>query len=157
MLLLSTEGFGQKFILLQKGSNQKTRLTFEIGEEFTYKSTTYDFFITDIIIDIRNDIIVLSENILQPKDISAVYVKHKDPRNSTIKNLSFLGMGAGLIFFTGGIINSLYHYGDLSQTSNSLGLSAGLIGAGYVISKLQYKEFKHQGRNKIQLVILYGD
>ncbi|WP_373523152.1 hypothetical protein [Aquiflexum sp.] len=157
LILVTTDGFGQKFILLQKGSNQKSRLKFEIGEEFTYKSTTYDFFVTDIIIDIRNDIIILSENILQPKDITAVYVKHKDPRNATLKNLSFLGMGAGLIFFTGGIINSLYHYGDLSQTPNSLGLSAGLFGAGYLFSKLQYKEFKHQGKNKIQLVILYGD
>ncbi|WP_373495598.1 hypothetical protein [Aquiflexum sp.] len=157
LILISTDGFGQKFILLQKGSNQKTRLKFEIGEEFTYKSTTYDFYITDIIVDIKNDIIVLSENILQPKDITSVYVRHKDPRNSTLKNLSYLGMGAGLIFFTGGIINSLYHYGDLSQTSNSLGLSVGLFGAGYLISKLQYKEFKHQGNNKIQLVILYGD
>lgn len=157
LVLLSTDGFGQKFILLQKGSNQKTRLKFEIGQEFTYKTTTYDFYITDIIVDIRNDIIVLSENILQPKDITAVYIKNKDPRNATLKNLSFLGMGAGLIFFTGGIINSLYHYGDLSQTSNSFGLSAGLFGAGFLFSKLQYKEFKHEGKNKIQLVILYGD
>jgi hypothetical protein len=157
LILLSLDGYGQKFILLQKGSNQKTRLKFEIGQEFTYKTTTYDFFITDIIVDIRKDIIVLSENILQPKDIKAVYIKHKDPRNATLKNLSFLGMGAGLIFLTGGIINSLYHYGDLSQTSNSLGLSAGLFGAGYLLSKLQYKEFKHEGKNKIQLVILYGD
>jgi hypothetical protein len=157
LFFLSTECFAQKFILLQKGSNQKTRLKFEIGEEFTYKSTTYDFYITDVIVDIRTDIIVLSENILQPKDITAVYVKKKDPRNSTLKNLSYLGMGGGLIFFTGGIINSLYHEGNLSGVSNSIGLSAGLFGAGYILSKVQYKEFKHEGKNKIQLIILYGD
>lgn len=157
LFLISTESFAQKFILLQKGANQKTRLKFEIGEEFTYKSTTYDFFVTDVIVDIRTDIIVLSENILQPKDITAVYIKKKDPRNSTLKKLSYLGMGGGLIFLTGGIINSLYHEGNLSGVSNSIGLSAGLFGAGYLLSKVQYKEFKHEGKNKIQLVILYGD
>ena len=157
LFLLNTESFAQKFILLQKGSNQKTRLKFEIGEEFIYKSNNYDFFITDVIVDIKPDIIVLSENILQPKDIKAVYVKNKDPRNSTLKNLSYLGLGGGLIFFTGGIINSLYHERNLSGVSNSLGLSAGLFGAGYILSKIQYKEFKHEGKNKIQLIILYGD
>lgn len=157
LFLLGTEGFAQKFVLLQKGSNQKTRLKFEIGEEFTYKSTTYDFYVTDVIVDIKTDIIVLSENILQPNDITAVYIKKKDPRNSTLKNLAYLGMGGGLIFFTGGIINSLYHEGNLSGVSNSIGLSAGLFGAGYILSKAQYREFKHEGKNKIQLIILYGD
>lgn len=147
----------QKFILLQKGSNQKTRLKFEIGDELVYKTKDFDFYFTDIIVDIKTDIIVLTENILQPKDITAVYIKNKDSRNKTIKNLSFLGMGAGLIFFTGGIINSLYQEGDLSQASNSLGWSAGLFGAGFLISKLQYKEFKHEGKNKIQIIILYED
>lgn len=150
-------GYAQKFILLQKGSNQKTRLKFEIGEEINYKTKNYDFYISDIIVDIKTDIIVLTENILRPEDITAVYIKNKDPRNSTIKNLSFLGMGAGLIFFAGGIINSLYQEGDLSQASSPIVWSAGLFGAGFLISKLQYKEFKHEGKNKIQLIILYED
>lgn len=154
--MLST-GYCQKFILLQKGSNQKTRLKYEIGDELIYKTKNFDFYFSDIIVDIKTDIIVLTENVLRPQDITAVYIKNKDPRNKTIKNLSFLGMGAGLIFFTGGIINSLYQEGDLSQASNSLGWSAGLFGVGFLISKLQYKEFKHEGRNKIQIIILYED
>lgn len=154
---LTNASFSQKFILLQKGSNTKSALRFQVGEEITYKSTKFDYYVTDVIVDIKTNIIVLSENILQPKDITVVDIRNKDPRNQTIKNFSFLSMGAGVIFILVNTINSLYHQGDLSRLEESWALSAGLLAGGYVISKLKYKEFKHKGDNKIQIVILYGD
>jgi hypothetical protein len=157
MFSLAHHSYSQKFILLQKGSNTKTALRFQIGEEITYKSTKFDYYVTDVIVDIKTDIIVLSENILQPKEITVIDIRNKDPRNQTIKNLSFLSMGAGVVFLLVNTVNSLYQQGDLSRLEESWALSAGLLAGGYVISKLKYKEFKHKGENKIQIVILYGD
>lgn len=154
---LAQNSFSQKFLLLQHGSNTKTALRFEIGEEITYKSTKFDYYVTDVIVDIKTDIIVLSENVLQPKDITVIDIRDKDPRNQTIKNMSFLSMGAGVVFLLVNTINSLYQEGDLSRLEESWALSAGLLAGGFVISKLKYKEFKHKGDNKIQIVILYGD
>jgi hypothetical protein len=157
LFTLANESYSQKFILLQKGSNTKTALRFQVGEEITYKSTKFDYYVTDVIVDIKTDIIVLSENVLQPKDISVVDIRNKDPRNHTIRNLSYLSMGAGVIFLLVNTVNSLYHQGDLKQLEDSWALPVGLLAGGYVISKLKYKEFKHKGDNKIQLIILYGD
>lgn len=148
--------FGQKFILLQRGSNQKSRLKYEIGEEFIYKTKGTDYFIYERIKDITPEAIVLTENLLLPSDISEVFILNKDPRNSTIGNFGFLGMGGGLIFLIGGTVNSLYQNGDLSDIGNNWALPLGLFASGYAISRLKYKTFRHQGRNKIQLVILYG-
>lgn len=157
LISIANNSFAQKFLLLQKGSNTKTALRFQVGEEITYKSTKFDYYVTDVIVDIKTDIIVLSENVLQPKDITVIDIRNKDPRNQTIKNLSFLSMGAGVVFLLVNTVNSLYQQGDLSRLEESWALSAGLLAGGYVISKLKYKEFKHKGDNKIQIVILYGD
>ena len=147
----------QKFILLQRGDNQKTRIKFEIGEAFTYKSTDLDFFVTDQIIDITPEVIVLRENILQPQNITEVLIIDKDPRNQTISNLSYLGMGGGALFLVVTTVNSLYLQGDLSEVGNTIAWPIGLFATGFLISKLKYKSFKHRGRNKIQLVLLYED
>ena len=151
------EAFAQKFVLLQRGANQKSRLKFEIGEDFTYKSKGTDYFVTDKILDITTEVIVLTENILRPSDISSVYIKNKDPRNSTIKNLGYLGMGGGLVFLITTSVNSLYQGGDFSEVGNTIGWPIGMISAGFLLSKLQYREFKNRGKNKIQLIILYGE
>ncbi len=155
--LFSTEVFAQKFILLQKGNNQKSRIKFEVGEVFTYKTNKNDFYISDIIREIQTDIIVLSENILRPEDITSVYIQEKDPRNGTLKNLSFLSYGAGSIFLSANLINNLYQEGNLKVESGSIITSAALFGSGFILSKIRYRHFRLQGRNKIQLVILYGD
>ncbi|UJP64808.1 hypothetical protein [Mongoliitalea daihaiensis] len=147
----------QKFILLQKGDNQKTRLKFEVGEEFVYKTAQYDFFITEVIRDITIDAIILTDNVIQPSQIVAVDIRKKDPRNYTLDNLSYLGMGGGAMLLLASSINSLYQEGDFSLSGGTLGLSAGLIGTGLLIRQLKYKTFKHKGRNKIQLVILYEE
>ncbi|MFD2201891.1 hypothetical protein [Shivajiella indica] len=151
------EAFSQKFILLQRGSNQKSRLKFEIGEDLTYKSKELDFYVTDKIVDITPEAIVLTENLLVPSDITSIYIKNKDPRNSTIKNLGYLGIGGGVIFLIATSVNSLYQSGDLSQVGDTIAWPIGMVAGGFLISKLQYKEFKNRGKNKIQLVILYGE
>lgn len=147
----------KRFLLLQHGAKEKSRLTFDIGEEISYKSTKFDFFITDVIVDIQPDLVVLKENVLRPADITAIDIRNKDPRNATVRNMAYLGMGAGAILLLTTTINSLYQQGDLSQASDLLPLSGGLIVGGFVISKMQYKTFKHKGKNKIQAVILYGN
>jgi hypothetical protein len=147
----------QKFILLQKGDNQKTRLKYEVGEEFVYKIAQYDFYITEVIRDITHDAIILTDNVVQPHQIVEVDIRKKDPRNYTIQNLSYLGIGAGTLLMLGSGINSLYQEGDLSAASGALGLSVGLIAGGLIVSQLKYKKFRHHRRNKIQLVILYEE
>jgi hypothetical protein len=149
--------FCQKFIILQKGSNEKTRLKYEIGEWITYKTNDFDFFITDVIRDIQTDIIVLSENVIRPENIIAIDIYEKDPRNSTISNLSFLSYGAAVIFFTADAVNSIYIGGNFSISRGILISSTLLAGTGFALSKMKYRYFKIGGRNKIQLINLYGD
>lgn len=156
-LLFSGNVFSQKFILLQKGSNEKNRLKYEIGETFTYKTKKNDYYITDMIKDIQTDIIVLSENVLLPEDITSVYILNKDPRNSTLKNLSFLSYGAGAVLMSANVINSLYQDGSIRFESGGLITSGILFASGFTFSKLRYKHFKIHKRNKIQLITLYGD
>jgi len=153
----SGDAFSQKFLLLQKGANQKTRLKYEIGESITYKSKTNNFFITDRIIDIQNDILVLSENVLRPEDIVSVDILKKDPRNSTIKNLSVLGMAGGFIFLLADGVNGLYQEGKPSVGEGTLVTSGIMIGTGFALSRIRYRNFDNKGRNKIQLVVLYGE
>lgn len=132
----------QKFILLQKGDNQKTRLKYEVGEEFVYKTAQYDFFITEVIRDITHEAIILTDNIVQPHQIVEVDIRKKDPRNYTIQNFSYLGIGAGTLLVLGSGINSLYQEGNLTGASGALGLSAGLIAGGLIIGQLKYKKFR---------------
>lgn len=146
----------QKFILLQKGANQKTRIKYEIGEELIYKTKDFDFFLYDEIVDISNEIIVLKENVLTPKEILVIDIRSKDPRNQTLRNLSMLGIGGGVLFMAAQGANSLIQEGNLSQM-DTWGVPIGMVAGGIVLSKIRYRYFKHQGRNKIQTVVLYGD
>jgi hypothetical protein len=158
MLFFGTlhQASAQKFILLQKGANQKTRIKYEVGDELIYKTKDFDFFLYDEIVDISNEIIVLKENILTPKEILVVDIRSKDPRNQTLKNLSLLGIGGGVLFIAAQGANSLIQEGDLSQM-DTWGVPIGMVASGIVLSKIRYRYFNHQGRNKIQTVVLYGD
>lgn len=154
LLIVAQDIFAQKFILLQKGSNIKTRLKYEIGEEFTYMAKPYDFYITDVIVDITHEAIILRENILIPKDIIAVDISAKDQRNRTITNLSNLGYGAGALIFLGTGVNGLIQEGSFLGFLSAIDITAVFVASGFLISKLKYKKFKHEGKNKIQLIIL---
>lgn len=152
--LNSQELFAQKFVLLQRGANEKTRIKYEIGEEFSYKSKEYDFYITDVITDIQTDILVLKENVLRPEDIQAVDIRRKDDRNRRLESLTAKTLGGGLLFLIGFTATSLVQEGDLSQLSQTWPYPTALFGAGLILSRTRYRNFKNEGRNKIQFIIL---
>ncbi|MCH7402083.1 hypothetical protein ACFOUP_15270 [Belliella kenyensis] len=154
---LCFQAYGQKFILLQKGNNQKTRLKYEIGESFTYQTKNNAYYITDVIKDIEKDIIILSENILRPEDITSVYIHDKDPRNHTLRNLSKLSYGGGALWLTTNLVNNLYQEKNWKVDESALIGTGVLLGTGFALSKVRYKHFKQQGRKKIKLIILYDD
>lgn len=147
----------EKFILLKRGAKQKNQIKYRVGELFVYKTKDFDFFFEDVIVDIQKDIIVLKENILKPEDILAVNILTKDERNGTLRNISNLGMGGGVVFLTGFTVSSLIQEGNFSQLQSSWPLPAALFGAGLAMSFVRYKTFRHKGRNKIQLIILYEE
>jgi len=157
LICLFSTAEAQKFLLLQKGNKQKSRIAFEIGESISYKSSKYPFFIRDVITDIQPNLLVMKENILKPSDIQEVFIKNKDPRNQTIKNLSYISLGAGALWMTAESVNSLYQEGNLERVKDSWPFGLGLIGTGIIVSKLQYKTFKNKGKNKIQTIILYEE
>ncbi|MBS9522840.1 hypothetical protein KIH41_13760 [Litoribacter ruber] len=144
--------FAQHVLLLQRGTNKKTRIFYEVGEEITYRQTDADYFYTDVITEIQQDIIVMRENVLKPEQIAVVDIRHKDERNQTIRNLSTLAAGAGALWLTAETINSLYHDGRLSYSTGGLILSGALFATSGIISLTKYKYFKNQGRNRIQLI-----
>ncbi len=154
---VSAQEVSEKFILLKRGTKQKNQIKYRVGDLFIYKISDFDFFLEDVIVDIQKDIIVLKENILKPEDILAVNILEKDERNQTLRNISQLGMGGGIVFLTGFTLSSLIQEGNLSQLESSWPLPAALFGAGLAMSFVRYKTFRHKGRNKIQLIILYEE
>jgi hypothetical protein len=144
----------QHVLLLQRGTNEKTRIIYQEGEELIYRQKGVDFFYTDIITEIQQDIIVLRDNVITPKDIEVVDIRHKDERNHTIRNLSTLAAGAGVLWLTAETINSLYIDGRLSYSSGGLILAGSLFAGSAIISLAKYKYFRHKGRNKIQIILL---
>ncbi len=152
----SIYSFGQStdFILLKRGTNQKTQIRFNPGEEITYKSKKLGYFVTDMIVSMDKDFIYLSENILAPSDILEVDIRQKDKRNSTLRNLNSLILGAGLLLVSVEMVNSIYQNGDL-EVSDGVAITSGiLLGTGMVLLPIRYKTFKNEGRNKIQIILM---
>ncbi|PZX50682.1 hypothetical protein LV84_03994 [Algoriphagus ratkowskyi] len=153
----STFAQGTDFVLLKRGTNQKSQIRYYPGEEITYKSTKINYFVTDVIKNIDQNFIYLSENILSPESITEIDIRYKDRRNGTLRALTALTMGAGVILLGAESINSLYHEQEFS-ISNGVGLASGiLIGTGLALLPLRYKTFNNSGRNKIQLILMRMD
>ncbi len=144
----------QKFLLLQRGANEKTKITYEIGEEFSYKTKDYDFYITDVITDIQTDILVLKENVLRPEDIQTVDIRYKDERNRRLESITAKALGGGVLFLIGFTATSLVQEGNLSQLRETWPYPTVLFASGLILSQIRYRNFKNEGKNKIQLVIL---
>src|SRR5690606_15848265 len=85
----------QRLMILQKGTNQKTTLTYEAGDLIRDQQTCTDFFVSDRIKEIHPDFLVMTEDILQPEEIEVVDVKEKADRNRTLANLSVLTSSGG--------------------------------------------------------------
>jgi hypothetical protein len=147
-LQLGAQAQSKDFLLLKRGSNQKTQIRFYAGEDLTYQSRKFGYFITDQIVRIDKDYIYLTENILAPADIEAIDIRNKDPRNRTLRNLNALFLGAGAILLAVELVNS----GGISE---GVGITSGiLVGTGLAMIPLRYKIFKNEGKNRIQLVIM---
>lgn len=156
--LFFTSAFSQNqpkdFILLKRGSNQKSQIRFYPGESITYKSKKLGYFVTDKIVSLDTDFIYLTENILSPIDIEEVDIRYKDPRNRTLRNLTSLFLGAGALLFAVDGVNSIYQSGELSIDSGVATTSAILAGTGLILLPLRYKTFKQKDGNRIQILIM---
>jgi len=145
------------FILLKRGSNQKTQIRFYPGESITYKSTKLGYFITDKIVRLDTEFIYLTENILSPSDIEAVDIRNKDKRNRTLKNLTGLFIGAGSLLVGVEAVNSIYQQGGLAIDEGVAITSGILLGTGMALLPLRYKTFQQKGTNRIQILIMRID
>lgn len=144
--------FAQNYLILQKGANQKSRISFEVGDEFIYLQKGNDYYIRDYIREIDKDYIALRENVLSLKQIEAIDIRYKDERNQTLSNLTLLPFaGGGLLLLAGGI-NSLADDGSLQYSSGVLTTAAALIGTGFILKSLRYKKFKVGGKRKIMVI-----
>lgn len=144
----------RKFLLLKRGSNQKSQIRFYPGEDITYKSKKIGYFVTDRIVNVDTEYLYLSENILNPSDIVAIDIRAKDPRNRTLNNLTSLSLGAGTMAIALEGINNLYRQGKLQFSPGLVKTSAILLGTGFGLLPLRYKTFTISDKNKLQLVLL---
>lgn len=161
LFFIATLGFAQTsskdFILLKRGSNQKSQIRFYPGETITYKSKKLGYFITDKIESLDNDFIFLTENIISPNDIEAIDIRQKDKRNRTLRNLTALFLGSGVLLFSVEMINSIYQDEVFEIDSGVATLSGVLVGTGLALIPVRYKTFKNQGDNRIQIIIMRMD
>jgi hypothetical protein len=144
----------KKFLLLKRGSNQKSQIRFYPGEDITYKSKKIGYFVTDRIVNLDTEYLYLSENILNPSDIVAIDIRAKDPRNRTLNNLTNLSLGAGTMAIALEGINNLYQQGKIQFSHGVIRTSAILLGTGFGLLPLRYKTFTLSDKNKLQLVLL---
>jgi hypothetical protein len=145
---------GKDFLLLKRGSNQKSQLRYYPGESITYKSKKLGYFVTDQIVSLDTDYIYLKENILSPSDILEVGIRDKDPRNRTLRNLTALFLGAGGILMTVEAVNSIYQQNHL-QIDQEVAITSGiLIGTGLALLPLRYKTFKNKTGFGIQIILM---
>lgn len=154
LLLFGAQAQSRDFILLKRGSNQKSQIRFYPGEEITYKSKKLPYFVTDQIVSVDKDFIYLTENILSPTDIEEVDIRYKDSRNRTMRNLTALFLGAGGILLTVEAVNSLYQQGELNIDSGVAITSGILIGTGLALLPLRYKTFKNTTGYGIQIILM---
>jgi len=154
IILCVGESYAQRIMLLQRGSNQKSRIIYKEGEQLIYRQKGLDYFFDDVIREIHNDFIVLTDNIIRPEEIEVIDIRRKDERNHTIRNISALAFSAGALVLTAETINSLYLDGALRYSTGGLMIAGTLFASSAIISLSKYKYFRHQGRNKIQLIRL---
>lgn len=153
-VLLGAFAQSKDFILIKRGGNQKTQLRYYPGENITYKSKKLGYFVTDRIESLDTDFIYLTENILSPSDILELDIRDKDPRNRTLRNLTALFLGAGVILLTVEAVNSVYQQDQLRVDSGVAVTSGLLVGTGLALLPLRYKNFKNTTGYGIQIIIM---
>lgn len=153
-MLAGANAQSRDFILVKRGGNQKTQMRYYPGENITYKSKKLGYFVTDQIVSLDTDFIYLTENILSPADISELDIRDKDPRNRTLRNLTSLFLGAGVILLTVEAVNSVYQQDQLRVDSGVAVTSGILVGTGLALLPLRYKTFKNTTGYGIQIIIM---
>ena len=154
LYLLQCNAHGQHYLILQKGENEKSRIRFEVGDEFIYLQSGNDYYIKDVIREIGRDYIALKENVLSLKQILAVDIRNKDERNHTLTNLTLLPIAGGTLLLLAGGINSLAQDGAIQYSRGVVTTAAALIAGGLLLKTLRYKRFKVGGRKKLQVIAL---
>lgn len=142
----------QNYLILQKGANEKSRIRYEVGDEFIYLQQGNDYYIKDLIREIDKNYIALNENVLSLNQIEAVDIRNKDERNQTLDNLTFLPIAGGSLLLLAGGINSLAQDGEFRYSNGVLITAASMIGGGFILKTLRYKNFKVGGRRKLQVI-----
>ena len=142
----------QNYLILQKGANEKSRIRYEVGDEFIYLQKGNDYYIKDVIREIDKSYIALNENVLSLNQIEAIDIRYKDERNQTLDNLTFLPIAGGSLLLLAGGINSLVQEGGIRYSNGVLITAGTLIGGGLILKTLRYKKFKVSGRRKIQVI-----
>jgi hypothetical protein len=153
-LIFGAQAQSRDFILLKRGSNQKSHIRFYPGENITYKSKKLGYFVTDQILSVDKDFIYMRENILSPFDFEEVDIRSKDPRNRTMRNLTALFLGAGGILLGVDAVNSIYQTGGFSIDSGVAVTSGILLGTGVALLPLRYKTFKNTNGYRIQIILM---
>jgi hypothetical protein len=154
LIVIGTLAQSKDFLLIKRGGNQKTQLRYYPGENITYKSKKFGYFVTDQIVSLDTDFIYLTENILSPADILEVEIRNKDQRNRTLRNLTALFLGAGGILMTVEAVNSVYQQDQLRIDSGVAITSGILVGIGVALLPLRYKTFKNTSGYGIQIIIM---
>ena len=127
---------------------------YEEGDEIVYRQKGRDYFVTDRIVALHRDFLVLNENILKPEEIAEVDVSNKDERNQTVGNLGTLFLAGGALLLLAETINGLYHERRFYYSKSRLIIGGSLLASGFTLSRFKYKFFKNEGRNKIQIIYL---
>lgn len=153
-ILAGANAQSKDFILVKRGGNQKTQMRYYPGENITYKSKKLGYFVTDRIESLDTDFIYLTENILSPADILELDIREKDPRNRTLRNLTALFLGAGIILLTVEAVNSVYQQDQLRIDGGVAVTSGILAGTGLALLPLRYKTFKNTSGYGIQIIIM---
>lgn len=156
-VLFCAQAQSTDFLLLKRGSNQKSQIRFYPGEQITYKSKKLGYFVTDQIVKLDHEYIYLTENILAPADITEVDVRYKDPRNRTLRNLTALFLGAGGLLLGVEAVNSLYQEGNLEIDGGIAVTSGILLGTGLALLPGRYKTFKNTTGYGIQIIQMRMD
>ncbi|MEX2511731.1 MAG: hypothetical protein WD398_02400 [Cyclobacteriaceae bacterium] len=141
-------------MILQRGNNEKTRIKYEEGDQLIYLQENLDYYITDIIKEITNDYILLTENIISPKQIVSINIREKDERNRTLGNFTLLPAAGGILLLLAEGINDLYADGSLSYSNETLVISGVFLATSLALSPIRYNKFKPNRKNKIQIIPL---
>ncbi len=152
LVAFASHGQSFKYLQFRKGVKDKNVFRYYIGQSITYQQKGLDYFMTDVIVDLKPDLIVLRENIISPDQIEIVDIRSKDTRNYTLRNLTTVLGAAGLGYIALDMLNN-----DFDVDQNALIISGSLLGSAYIMSKLRYKYFRTDHPRARVNILIFGE